>query len=185
MFVEKVTPYGWADVHEFSVVFVFSVAVINSRTFIFKFSSFSEHFPQVDTPLQKALQLDFDASVCFIEFGSFCLSDLPLLNVKFSTHQKSSCFDRLSLPGMNRLGLVIVVVVVVNNLAVDRQAEQLGQLSSSDLSIWLTPKQWFEGEKGDSGILKLPFLSFPLLVPNSWRGYLFVAMVSELIFSDL
>ena len=105
--------------------------------------------------------------------------------LNFSNPQKGSCFDRLSLLGMNRHGLVIVVVVVVNTLAVDGQAEQLGQLSSSDLSIWLTPKQWFEGEKGDSGILKLPFLSFPLIVPNSWRGYLFVVMVSELIFSDL
>ena len=78
--------------HEFSVVFVFSFAVINSRTFIFKFSSFSDHFPEVDTLLQKAPQLDFDASVCFIKFGSFCISDLPLLNVKFFKPPKRFMF---------------------------------------------------------------------------------------------
>ena len=88
---------------------------------------------------------------------------------------------------MNRLGLVIVFVVVVNTLAVDEQAELLGQLRTSDLSILLIPKRWFESEKEDSGIS-----CFPLLVPKSWCGYLFldlkrlfVAMVSELIFSAL
>ena len=77
---------------------------------------------------------------------------------------------------MNRLGLVIVFVFVVNNLAVDEQAELFRPLRTSDLSILLIPKQWFEGEKGDSG-------------HKTWCGYLFqglktlfVMMVSELIF---
>ena len=98
----------------------------------------------------------------------------------------------LSLPGMKWFGVVIVFVVVVNTLFVDEQADLLGQLKTSDLSIVLILKQWFEGEKGDSGVSKLPFLSFPLLVPKSCCGYLFlglktlfVVMVSELIFSDL
>ena len=77
----------------------------------------------------------------------------------------------LSLPSVNRPGLVIVFVVVVNTLAVDELAELLGQLRTSDLSILLIPKQWFVGEKGDSDISKLPFSSFPLLVPKSWCGY--------------
>ena len=156
-----------------------NLAAIDSRTFICKFSYFSDHFPSVDTP--KGPQPDFDASVCITKFGSFCLSDLPLFNLKFLTHQRSSCFD------MNRLGLVIVFVVVVSTLAVDEQAELLGQLRRSDLSILLIPKRWFESEKEDSGIS-----SFPLLVPKSWCGYLFldlkslfVVMVSELIFSAL
>ena len=90
---------------------------------------------------------------------------------------------------MNRLGLGIVFVVVVNTLAVDDQAELLGQLRTSDLSILFIPKQWFEGEEGDSGISKLSFVYFPLFVPKSWHGYLFldlktlfVVMVSKLIF---
>ena len=74
----------------------------------------------------------------------------------------------LSLPGMNRPGLVIVFVVVVNSLAVDELAELLGQLRTSDLSILLIPKQWFEDKKGDYDISKLAFPSFPLLVPKSW-----------------
>ena len=45
----------------------------------------------------------------------------------------------LSLPGMNRPGLMIVfVVVIVNVLAVDELAELLEQLRTSDLSILLT-----------------------------------------------
>ena len=71
------------------------MATINSRTFKCKFSSFFIHFLPVETPLQKAPQPYFDASVCFTKFGSFCLSDLPLFNLKFSNHQRSSCFDRL------------------------------------------------------------------------------------------
>ena len=74
---------------------------------------------------------------------------------------------------MNRLGLVIKFVFVVNNLTVDEQAELFGQLRTSDLSILLIPKQWFEGEKEDSGISKLPFLSFLLLVPKLWCGIYF------------
>ena len=42
---------------------------------------------------------------------------------------------------------MIVFVAVVNSLAVDELAELLGQLRTSDLSIFLTPKQWFEGGK--------------------------------------
>ena len=102
----------------------------------------------------------------------------------------------LSLLGMNRPGLVIVFpkkqkvivfVVVVNSLTVDELAKLLGQLRTSDLSIFLTPKQWFEGEKGDSDIPKLPFSSFPMLVLTPWRENLFLGlktlfavMVSEL-----
>ena len=70
-------------------------AAINSKIFICKFPSFFDHFPLVDTALQKALQPDFDASVCITKFDSFCLSDLPLFNLKFSTNERSSCFHRL------------------------------------------------------------------------------------------
>ena len=51
--------------------------------------------PKLTSLLQKATQPDFDASVCINKFGSFCLSDLQLFNLKFSTQQRSSCFDRL------------------------------------------------------------------------------------------
>ena len=47
---------------------------------------------------------------------------------------------------------------------------------TSDLSILLIPKQWLEGEKRDSDFSKLPFLSFSLLVPKSWCGYLFLGL---------
>ena len=118
-----------------------------------------------------------------------------MFNLKFSTHQTSSCFDRL----FNTISdwyeqdrFSIAIAALVSTLAVDVQAELLGQLSLSDLSILLTPKRWFEDEKVDSGISELLFLSFSLLVPNSWCGYLFlglknifVEMVSELIVSDL
>ena len=76
---------------------------------------------------------------------------------------------------MNRPGLVIVFVVA-NTLPIDELAELLGQLRTSDLSISLIPKQWFEGEKGDSDISKLTFPSFPLLVPRSWCGYQFLGL---------
>ena len=67
----------------------------------------------------------------------------------------------LSLIGMDTFGLVMVFIVVVNTLAVDGQAELLRQLrKSSELSILLIPKQWFEDDKEDFGISKLPFLSF-------------------------
>ena len=65
-------------------------------------------------------------------------------------------------------------------------------MRTSDLSVLFIPKQWFKGEKEDSGISKLPLLSFPLLVAKSWCGYLFlgvktlfVVMVSKQDFSDL
>ena len=60
--------------------------------------------------------------------------------------------------------LVTVFVAVVNTLAVDKLAELLRQLRTSDL--FLTAKQWFESMKGDSDISKLPCSSFPLLVPK-------------------
>ena len=128
-------------------------AAINPRTFIWKFSSFSNHLPPVNTALLKVPQSDFDASACITKFGSFCLSDLPLFNLKFSTHQRSCCFDKL----FNTISAsyeqawfsdcisiekkVIVFVVVVNSLAVDELAELLGQLRTSDLSMFLSPKQ--------------------------------------------
>ena len=61
---------------------------------------------------------------------------------------------------MSRPGLVIVFAAVVNTLAVDELAELPEQLRTSDLSILLIPKQWFEGQKGDSDISKLPFSIF-------------------------
>ena len=72
---------------------------------------------------------DFDASVCVTKFDSFCLSDLPLFNLKFSTHQRSPCFDDcliVYLAGMSRPGLVIVFVAVLNTLAVDELTELPG-----------------------------------------------------------
>ena len=100
-------------------------AAINSRTFISKFSFFS------NIPLQKASQHDFFAFVCINKFGSFCLSDLQLFNLKFSTHQRSFCLDKLFnticlIPGMNKPGLVIIFIVVVNTLAIYELAELLG-----------------------------------------------------------
>ena len=116
LFAEKVAPNGLADVREFSAVCtpifkryessvllsickwiaifdcfyvnvrIANFAAINPRTFIWKFSSFSNHLPPVNNPLLKAPQSDFDASACITKFGSFCLSDLPLFNLKFSTH---------------------------------------------------------------------------------------------------
>ena len=79
----------------FASVRLSSFDAINSKTFMWKFSSFSGHFPQVDTPLQKVPQPDFDTSACIIKYGSFNRSDLPLFNLKFSTHQRSSYSDRL------------------------------------------------------------------------------------------
>ena len=43
----------------------------------------------------------------------------------------------------------LVIVVVVNNLAIDELPELPGHLRTSNLSILLIPKEWFEGEKGD------------------------------------
>ena len=111
---------------------------------MYKLSSFFNHFSPVDTPLQKAPQPDFDASVCTTKFGTFCLNDLPPFNLTLSTpkepHALIDCFI-LSLPGMNNPGLVIVFLVVVNTLAVDELAELLGQFKTSDLLILWIPKQ--------------------------------------------
>ena len=132
-------------------------AAINSKIFICKFPSFFDHFPLVDTALQKAPQPDFDASVCIIKFDSFCLSDLHCLILNFPRTKEVPVFTDcliLSLPGMNRPGLVILFVVVVNTLAIEKLAELLRQLRTSDLSILLVPKQWLVGKKGDSDISK-------------------------------
>ena len=79
----------------------------------------------------------------------------------------------LYLSGMNNPGLVIIFADVVNNVAVGELAELFGQLRTSSLSILLIPNQWFEGEKGDSDISKLPCPSFALLLPKSWCGIYF------------
>ena len=60
----------------------------------------------------------------------------------------------LSLSGMNKPGLVIVFVAVVNTLAADNLTELLGQLMTSDLSILLNSRQWFESDIGYSDISK-------------------------------
>ena len=56
----------------------------------------------------------------------------------------------------------LVIVVVVNNLAIDELPELPGHLRTSNLSILLIPKEWFEGEKGDWHF-KITFPSFSLL----------------------
>ena len=61
----------------------------------------------------------------------------------------------------------MIVFVIVNTLAVDKQAELLRQFRMSDVSILLTPKQWFEGEKRYSDISKLPFSSFSVEAEKS------------------
>ena len=170
-------------------------AAINSKKFICKFSSFSDHFPQLTSCCKRLANLILKDLFVSLNMAPFALVIFHCLILNFPPTKEvlvlTDCLI-LSLPGMNRLGLVIIFVVAVNTLAVDKLAELLGQLKTLDLSILLIPKHWFEGEKGDSGISKLPFLSIPLLVPKSWCGYLFlglktlfVVMVSELIFSDL
>ena len=76
-------------------------AVINSRTVICKFPSFSDHFPKL-TPHCKSLFYLILMHVCIPKFGSFCFSDLPFFDFPFHcdlslffTHQRSSCFDQL------------------------------------------------------------------------------------------
>ena len=170
-------------------------AAINSKKFICKFSSFSDHFPQLTSCCKRLANLILKDLFVSLNMAPFALVIFHCLILNFPPTKEvlvlTDCLI-LSLPGMDRLGLVIIFVVAVNTLAVDKLAELLGQLKTLDLSILLILKHWFEGEKGDSGISKLPFLSIPLLVPNSWCGYLFlglktpfVVMVSELIFSDL
>ena len=78
---------------------------------------------------------------------------------------------------MSKPSLVIVFVVVVNTLAADELAKLLRQLRTSDLSILLILKQWFEVKKGNSNISKLPFPLFFLLVPKSWCWYLFKSSI--------
>ena len=43
----------------------------------------------------------------------------------------------------------LMIVVAVNALAIDELPELPGHLRTSNLSILLIPKEWFEGEKGD------------------------------------
>ena len=74
---------------------IFDCPAINFRTLMCKILFFTDHLPLADIPLQKVSQPDFHATVCITKFGSFCLSDLSLLNLKFFTHQRSSCFDSL------------------------------------------------------------------------------------------
>ena len=47
---------------------------------------FSDHFLLVSTQKLKALLPDFDVCVSFAKFGSSHLSDVPMFNLKFSTH---------------------------------------------------------------------------------------------------
>ena len=82
-------------------------------------------------------------------FHCLILSFLPTKEVPVFT----DCLNTIS-AWCEQAYLVVVFVVVVNTLAVDEQAELLRQLRTSDLSILLIPKQWFEGEKGDSAISK-------------------------------
>ena len=65
----------------------------------------------------------------------------------------------MNYPGLK---IVFVAVIVVNIQAEVELSNLLGQLWTSDLSILLLPKQWFEGEKGDSNISNLPFSCFPV-----------------------
>ena len=192
--------YKWIAIFDcpFANVKIKNVAAINSRTFKCKFSSFSIHFPPVETPLQKAPQPDFDASVCFTEFGSFCLSDLPLFNLKFSNHQRSSCFDRLfnTISGCYEQAWFSDCICCCYKCLSCRQYLNLDAWTAEDIRpinfvnsktvVWGWERRFY------SDISKLSFLSFPLLVPKSWCGYLFlglktlfVVMVSELIFLDL
>ena len=107
--------------------------------------------------MKKASPLNFDASVCITKLVPFAsvifhcliLSFLPTKEVPVFT----DCLNTIS-AWYEQAYLVVVFVVVVNTLAVDEQAELLRQLRTSDLSILLIPKQWFEGEKGDSAISK-------------------------------
>lgn len=46
----------------------------------------------------------------------------------------------LSLPGMNKPGLVVVFVVVANTSATDELEEMPGQLKTSDLSVLVNSK---------------------------------------------
>ena len=77
---------------------------------------------------------------------------------------------------------MITFIVAVNSLAIGEPAKLLGQIKASNLSILLISKQWFEDEKGDSDISKLPFPSFPLLVLKSWCGYLLLGRFQNWFF---
>ena len=67
------------------------------------------------------------------------------LNLVLLTSVMFQCLTLYFLP--TQPGLMIVVVV--NALAIDELPELPGHLRTSNLSILLIPKEWFEGEKGD------------------------------------
>ena len=94
-------------------------AAIISRTFLCKFSSFSDHFPLADTLLQKAPQPDFGASDCITKFCSFYVVIFHCLILNFPPTKEvpvlTNCLI-LSLPDMNRVSIVIVFVFVVKTL---------------------------------------------------------------------
>ena len=56
-----------------------------------------------------------------------------------------------SLLCINKPGLGIAFAVVVNSLTVDEVTKLFGQLITSDLSISLIAKEWFGGQKRNSG----------------------------------
>ena len=100
------------------------------------FSPFLTISPQLAACCKKLPKLIFIHLFCITKFGFFCSSDLPLFSLK-PTKEVPVLIDCLILPlsGMTRPGLVIVVVVVVNVLAVEGLAELFGQLIISDLLI--------------------------------------------------
>ena len=105
-------------------------------------SSFLTIFPQL-TRHCKTVQLNFDASVSVTKYGSFCLSDFPLLTLNVPpTKEVAVLTDGLmqSVPSMKRSGLIILFVVVVIILAVDDLAELFGQFRTSALSILFIQK---------------------------------------------
>ena len=67
-----------------------------------------------------------------------------------------------SLLCINKPGLGIAFAVVVNSLTVDEVTKLFGQLTTSDLSISLIAKEWFGGQKRNSGnyFLKITFSIF-------------------------
>ena len=147
---------------------------MNSRTFICKLSSFSNSPRCKRHPNLILMHLLVSSKLV-----PFALVIFHCLILNFQSTKKvpvlRDCLI-LSLPGMNRPGLVILFVVVANNLAVDELAELPGSLRTPDLSFLLISKPWFEGEKKDSDISKLTFSSFPLLASTSWCKYLFIGL---------
>ena len=167
-------------------------AAIVFRTFMCKFSPFPDHFYSVETSLQKASQPDLDASVCIAKFGFFCLSDLQFFNPKFSTHQRSSCFDRLfntDSDWYEQACFSDCICCCCKCLSCRRDGWAAWRAADIRPINFVNSETVIEGEKGDFDISKLPFSSFAWLVPKSWCGCLFLGlktlfagMVSKLIF---